>query len=938
MAVTSSTVAGINVFQFSGAVTDAEIKTAWAGTISNGVYVLNRAIYLDDTADISGVSGGMLVDFGTQVLPAIILHDSGDRTKQIFNNFTFLQRTGLTVTNRSLFIRGTDGTVLTAIGDNGLSQKGGGFVYGVFGVAPGGGDNRYLNELPFGSLEGVTIYSQEFTEQELQVIAFKSTQLKGLTFEKAYGFPQIGTATDNVNVTVYRSNQNTQATANNGLIPIRLFPYSNRYASACYVDSYVTRNSADITVNLIATFGSNASNLVNITILNNFERGSWFGTTKTQFTASNWFSGNTIHGGVLKKLQFVGGDGGVVKCYDSRSTTAPQKSSFKETGFIDFLETTTTPTTDAEGKISLVHIGAIATGGSSAGIPIVRYTGQKYTFQKFGFRVLVATPDMTSGDNDLSAFSPVILTEQAGISRPLAAINSATQINNFQELLEELHVLAIGLSGSQSYSGSFGGNLFNYDGAVLTTSFTTVNVDATAGSKIAYNSTTNTLTIKSSVLTSALDVQRWNNSVGAVNLLNGAIIEGVYQDSTGTSTVLTLIGFEEGSSVYVEDNEENQIFFNANASGEVVVYIPPTAVSPWYFAVEKYGNQRQSDFFNFSGGFRTIEVKAIQDVGITQNDLSIVEAYTQLDNLDKIYDYIAYKRLTPPIINFGQIAFRDGSILYLEDLSLLVNNDNSNVLDFDSVNKLITIKTLVLGVGNTYTLLKADPPATITANTTEQINVVIEDANGDSQVTILGGDNLGYELWKVTNSTPTDDYENGELLITLPNNNDPYRFIGISGFDIVGRDISSGVRRRTSMAKGVYSQAFYVGNEIQLATDAPQLIENNQKLDELLLKVDTNLDTKVSTRLASVNYVEPDNISISEIKTKVDTLENPDNVSISEIKTKVDTLENTDLTGVALESTLQEVNDKIDNIEPTDLNEVLEGIEKASILVPFKKQ
>jgi hypothetical protein len=476
---------------------------------------------------------------------------------------------------------------------------------------------------------------------------------------------------------------------------------------------------------------------------------------------------------------------------------------------------------------------------------------------------------------------------------------------------------------------------FKYNGTQINAETPTISdliISASGSNLVAFNGWQ--LVVNSGVtLSSGTKFER----ITFATITNNGTITGVYSDSTGTSTVLTISGFEEGSSVYVEDNEENQIFFSDNASGEVVVYIPPTAVSPWYFAVEKYGNQRQSDFFNFSGGFRTIEVKAIQDVGITQTDLSIVEAYTQLDNLDKIYDYIAYKRLTPPIINYGQIAFRDGSILYLEDLSLLVNNDNSNVLDFDSINKLITIKTLVLGVGNTYTLLKADPPATITANTTEQINVVIEDANGDSQVTILGGDNLGYELWKVTTSTPTDDYEDGELLITLPNNNDPYRFIGISGFDIVGRDISSGVRRRTSMAKGVYSQAFYVGNEIQLATDAPQLIENNQKLDELLLKVDTNLDTKVSTRLASVNYVEPDNETISEIKTKVDTLENPDNVSISEIKTKVDTLENTDLTGVAQESTLQEVNDKIDNIEPTDLNEVLEGIEKASILVPFKK-
>jgi hypothetical protein len=124
-------------------------------------------------------------------------------------------------------------------------------------------------------------------------------------------------------------------------------------------------------------------------------------------------------------------------------------------------------------------------------------------------------------------------------------------------------------------------------------------------------------------------------------------------------------------------------------------------------------------------------------------------------------------------------------------------------------------------------------------------------------LSILGGDNLGYELWKVTTATATDDYATGTLLTTLSTNALPYRFIGISGFDIVGRDVSSGVRRRSSMLKGTYDQAFYVGNQIQLATDAPQLQENNDKLDELILKVETNLDAKVSTRLADADYVEP---------------------------------------------------------------------------------
>jgi hypothetical protein len=928
MAVISTTLSGVNVFQFSGAVTDAEINTAWSALIVNGVYVINRAIYLDNTADLTGVTGGFLVDLGTQVNPGFILHTGRDKTKSTFRNFTFLQRTGLSVVNRTNFVRTWNGTSLASpSGSDGLSQNGGGMVYGVPGN-PGGGDPRYLNEMSFAGLEGVTIYSQEFTEQELQIIIAQTTQLKGITFEKAYGFPQIGTTVTPVNVTVYRSTQNTQSLAGGGLIPIRLFPFGGRYASVCYVDSYVTRNNADITTRLIDTFGANASNIATIMVLNNYTRESWFGASKTNIpVTASWAATNIMLGGVLKKLQFVGGDGGVVRAYDSRSTTAAQKCAFQETGTSDFLNASLAPTTDAQGRISLVHIGAIAQG---TGAPITRYTGQRFTFQKFGYRVRVANVDMTSGDNDLSAFTPVILTEQSGIARTQSAINTATSITSFQDLLEELHVLAIGLVGEQSYNGYAGGNLFTFEAGELKTNFTNVIVDATAASKISYNASTNTLTIKASILTATNDVSKWNNSIGIISLVNGSQIQGVYQDSTGTSTVLEISGFDAGSAVYVEDNNEIEKFFSASASGTVTVYIPPSGTGSWYYAVEKYGIQRQSDFFTFSGGLKEIVVKAIPDIGLTESNVATVAAYTALENPDKIYDYVAYLRTTTPHISYGQILFKDGTSLYLEDASMLVNQSFGSVASFNYDTKLLTIKSLVLETGVSYTKIVADPPATVTANTNEIITILIEDANGDSKLNILGGDNLGYELWKVTTATATDDYATGTLLATLPDNLTGFRFIGISGFDIVGRDVSSGVRRRSSMLKGVYNQAFYVGDQIQLATNAPQLEENNQKLDELILKTDTNLDVKVSSRLATIDYVAPDNTKIAQIKTKVDTLENYDDSilqgKVDDIQTKVDTLENTDLTGIALEATSQEILTTVQDID-VDFTPVLDAID-----------
>ena len=430
------------------------------------------------------------------------------------------------------------------------------------------------------------------------------------------------------------------------------------------------------------------------------------------------------------------------------------------------------------------------------------------------------------------------------------------------------------------------------------------------------------------VITTGVNITQWFTPT--ITLNGTGIIQAIYQDSTGTSTVLEISGFDAGSAVYVEDNNEIEKFFSASASGTVTVYIPPTGTGSWYYAVEKYGIQRQSDFFTFAGGLKEIVVKAIPDIGLTQTNVATVAAYTALENPDKIYDYVAYLRTTTPHISYGQILFKDGTSLYLEDASMLVNQSFGSVAEFNYTTKLLTIKSLVLETGVSYTKIVADPPATVTANTNEIITVLIEDANGDSKLNILGGDNLGYELWKVTTATATDDYATGTLLTTLPDNINGYRFIGISGFDIVGRDISSGVRRRSSMLKGVYNQAFYVGDQIQLATNAPQLEENNQKLDELILKTDTNLDVKVSTRLAAADYVEPDNDGIADANTKLDALENYDDSilqgKLDDIQTKVDTLENTDLTGIALEATSQEILTTVQDID-VDFTPVLDAID-----------
>jgi hypothetical protein len=329
-----------------------------------------------------------------------------------------------------------------------------------------------------------------------------------------------------------------------------------------------------------------------------------------------------------------------------------------------------------------------------------------------------------------------------------------------------------------------------------------------------------------------------------ITLTGTAIINGIYQDSTGTSTILKLENISPDASVCVWNTSTGateffQVNNTATAQDYFIYYPPGNAGTSKNVARELYGIKRYDEVITLAGGEMWWTATDQEDVGITDNKAT-ASAYTTLSTTSQIYDATAIFRLTEAGIKLGQLVARDGLYLDFGTYNVKIKDDASAIVGVAS--GTITYKSIVVNETSKYNAMKATPPKTITPTDTEIINVLIEDANGDSQLSILGGDNLGYELWKVTTATATDDYATGTLLATLATNALPFRFIGISGFDIVGRDTSSGVRRRSSMLKGTYEQAFYVGNQIQLATDAPQLQENNDKLDELILKIDTQKD------------------------------------------------------------------------------------------------
>ena len=317
--------------------------------------------------------------------------------------------------------------------------------------------------------------------------------------------------------------------------------------------------------------------------------------------------------------------------------------------------------------------------------------------------------------------------------------------------------------------------------------------------------------------------------------LNGTgQITGVYASTSGTSTTWEFQNVEVGTSLAIYDGSGVTKYFQGEVTtaGTYRYYIPPMATGvPYFYAIEKYGTRRETGSFpSNAGGVLFYVPSYAEDVGISVTNKATVAAYTEVDNLDKLYDRVAYFRLSEVGIKLGQIATRSGTAVDIGNFSLLVNQSASVVLTATS--SLITIKALSFANGSKFSLITATPPKTVTANTNEVITAAIEDANGDSSVNIQGGSG-DFTLWKITNATSEDDFATGTNLGNVTNTT--FRFLNAPGFKIVIRDNITSFRQVVPMDKGIYTRGLFFGDQVQLAQSA-EVTQINTKVD--ILQVD----------------------------------------------------------------------------------------------------
>jgi hypothetical protein len=310
-------------------------------------------------------------------------------------------------------------------------------------------------------------------------------------------------------------------------------------------------------------------------------------------------------------------------------------------------------------------------------------------------------------------------------------------------------------------------------------------------------------------------------TIRAQTVTNTGTITAIYTSSAGTSTLLELRNVKPGASYIAMNNSTKAtILFGTNGTASAAdypIYFPPGSTGLQVYVARKgYGDQIDFEVITLVAGGMWYQFVDIPDEGITEPTLATVLAYTTIENTSKLYDYIGAYQTTEAGLKLGNIVVRAGPQLQFGGYSGLVKQDAASV--FGIASNLITLKANGLEGTSRYTTIIATPPAAWEADTNEVLDVDIEDANGDSSVTIQAGSVSTFELWKITDATDPDDYDTGTLLDTVGPGK--YRFLSANGFKMVIRDQVTNYRVVVEMEKGVYTAELFFGAQVQLAQSA----------------------------------------------------------------------------------------------------------------------
>ena len=366
---------------------------------------------------------------------------------------------------------------------------------------------------------------------------------------------------------------------------------------------------------------------------------------------------------------------------------------------------------------------------------------------------------------------------------------SSVDITNLDRLYDASNYWTINNPLSTSYL-----DLYTKNGDILNFGNKNIVFNNSASTNFAYASASNTITIKTPLLSSGnnfiglrttgtISISS-NSNVGYVDIygninqqtptsLSGVYMEGTLSYNTGADTsieyidcsmdtvqnlgggfitikktnstitngndpeildyVPTLLDIRNlyDGSIAIFDNTGTRRYYQ-NAPADNIIVLPSTATGTWRYHVARYGFAFIQENFIVDGGTKTINPDYNPDTFVT-GDSTTTAAYTDLNSTQRIYNYLSYYTTTSEGIEYDPFydkAF--GSITINKNVTL--NATAVPVFSYNGTN-LVTLKCTSL---NEDVLFVSSNNVTYINGTTLSDDVRVRAANLDSELLMSG--------------------------------------------------------------------------------------------------------------------------------------------------------------------------------------------------------
>lgn len=181
-------------------------------------------------------------------------------------------------------------------------------------------------------------------------------------------------------------------------------------------------------------------------------------------------------------------------------------------------------------------------------------------------------------------------------------------------------------------------------------------------------------------------------TTGYVTFANGGTIDGVVTDLNGVSTLIKFQGLT-GCSLAVFDSTGAVYQFESNKTGVFSIVVPASATGAWDYVITKAGRKYQAGSFTLGSGLPiTVDYVEIIDERVVETNFATVQAYTQLETTQKMYDYWSYWVTTAQGIEWYETVTWNGDVLDTDGADLDIDPLAVEVATLEPITNKVIIR------------------------------------------------------------------------------------------------------------------------------------------------------------------------------------------------------------------------------------------------------